>query len=422
MDGTGVTMRLIRVAAFTAAFFALAVTPALGYQESINSTDPANTPAFSCPTCHGLEAESTTVTPAPGVPSTWTLEATATVGTRKGPHGGYTAGTQKCAVCHTTHGSSLTSEKNLNDSGIPAGTWTSTEILRFEETIAATCFTCHDGTGGGGVYGVIRQRTGQDPAEFRAGASMETSGGIHRIGWTNASGKVVIPGGQNDGSALETDLTGKDGSLTCTDCHSPHNSNTVEPFLGDRIRSAEDTTTGYSTNRLLKRKPTLGAVAVNQYGSDWCRSCHKGTHKTGAPGLVHPAQDRSVANPNPWNYGRVAKLTDFNNDYDWAIGPLGGDNFGYFMILDPSGPPYLSMTDQQYPICQQCHEDSRDVGGDTLGVDGQMLQAGQDFDPALDGNSSGNPTYQNFPHETLNDRLLIETTDGLCMNCHTVLP
>lgn len=421
MDGTGVTIRLIRVAAFTAALFALSVTPALAYQESIGATDPASTPPFSCPTCHGLEAESTTVTPAPGVPSTWTLEATATVGTRKGPHGGYTAGTQKCAVCHTTHGSSLTSEKNLNDSGIPAGTWTSTEVLRFEETIAATCFTCHDGTGGGGVYGVIRQRTGFDPAETSATAVAGTAGGTHRVGWTNSNDKVVIPGGNADGSPLETTFTGKGGSMTCTDCHSPHNSNTVAPFAADRVRSTEDTTSAYLTNRLLKRRPTKGTVSVTSYGSEWCQSCHKGHSASNSwDSNTHPV----AGGPgNPWNYGNVSKLMDYNNTDDFENGPLGGDNFGYVLLEDENLADGSFKVSQPAPICQQCHEDVRDIGGDTIGFgSSNVVTPGQAFLAPVDGNALGNPRFQTFPHESELDGLVIESGTDLCINCHTFLP
>lgn len=263
------TIRLIRIAAFTAAFLALAVTPALGYQESKDSTDPANTPAFSCPDCHGLEAESTTVTPAPGVPSTWTLEAAATVGTRKGPHGGYTAGTQKCAVCHTTHGSSATSTKNLNDSGIPAGTWTSTEILRFEETIAATCFTCHDGTGGGGVYGVIKQRTTFDPAETSETAMAGTAGGTHRVGWTNSAGKVVVPGGSANGDDLVTNFTGKDGSMTRARTATARTTRTLWPHslltecVLPRTRPAPTLRTVFSSSARARASPMLRSTVPN---------------------------------------------------------------------------------------------------------------------------------------------------------------
>jgi predicted CXXCH cytochrome family protein len=30
-----------------------------------------------------------------------------------------------------------------------------------------------------------------------------------------------------------------------------------------------------------------------------------------------------------------------------------------------------------------------------------------------------NPRFQNFPHETENPQLLVETDDDLCLNCHT---
>ena len=35
-----------------------------------------------------------------------------------------------------------------------------------------------------------------------------------------------------------------------------------------------------------------------------------------------------------------------------------------------------------------------------------------------------NPTFQNFPHETENPNMLVETNDDLCLNCHpaTALP
>jgi Doubled CXXCH motif (Paired_CXXCH_1) len=40
-----------------------------------------------------------------------------------------------------------------------------------------------------------------------------------------------------------------------------------------------------------------------------------------------------------------------------------------------------------------------------------------------DGLTSGdagtdNPPFQNFPHETVNAKMLVETNDDLCLNCH----
>ncbi|MDP2183037.1 MAG: cytochrome c3 family protein [Actinomycetota bacterium] len=38
--------------------------------------------------------------------------------------------------------------------------------------------------------------------------------------------------------------------------------------------------------------------------------------------------------------------------------------------------------------------------------------------------ATDNPRFQTFPHESVNRRLLVETYDNLCMNCHptTSLP
>ena len=80
----------------------------------------------------------------------------------KGPHGLYAATTDRCEACHAVH-----------DAGgadlLPAA------------TVSASCETCHDGTGGGGVYGTIEARTGIDPS---------TDGGMHAVDATD-----VVPGG-----------------------------------------------------------------------------------------------------------------------------------------------------------------------------------------------------------------------------------
>jgi hypothetical protein len=40
--------------------------------------------------------------------------------------------------------------------------------------------------------------------------------------------------------------------------------------------------------------------------------------------------------------------------------------------------------------------------------------------PAADGTtSSDDPRFQDFPHETVNPSMLVETNDDLCLNCHT---
>ncbi len=390
--------RVVKMFAAVSVVFAFGATPALAYQESISSTDPASTPVYACPTCHGLESGAASPTVAPRtVPSTWTFDSEAgyDVGTRKGPHGGYTTGTQKCQVCHSMHNS-----QGQDGPLLPA------------ETIAATCYTCHDGTGGGGVYGVIYQRTGFNPAEASATAMVSTAGGVHRIGFLNANDRVVVPGGNTDGSSLETTFTGLDGSLTCTDCHSAHNSNTVAPFVGDRKRSTEDTTTNIATNRLLRTRPTGATTAVSVYGTGWCASCHKGSHSSSGRLANHPVE----SNDSVRNYSQVTLLAGLNTSVTAGLGPLGGSNFGY--IMPDRLPGQSGGHGGEKPICQQCHEDARVVGGDYSSPTQFEVTNAQAYAAPLDGEVAGNPRFQNFPHESLNDGFLLEPGDGLCANCH----
>lgn len=384
-DGrSGVTKHLLKTCILTLALMAFSAAPALAYQESTSSVNPSSTPIFACPTCHGLESGATSPTVAARTGLAGEPESGTPVGSLKGPHGGYSSGTQKCQTCHTIHGA----DNNL--------------ALLPGATISATCYTCHDGTGGGGVYGVIKQRTGFDPTQVVAG---KTIGGVHRIGYLNGNSKVDVPGGASDGSSLETTFTGENGALTCTDCHSPHNANTVAPFLGDRKRSSADTTTAtLKTNRLLKTRPTSAATATAQYGSNWCEACHKGRHSQASTMGNHPAADSTTA-PG-WNYNKVSKRSGYGASA-LTSGSLGGDNFGYVMP-EPRGA-------QPYPICQQCHEDGRNVGDATQF---QITSATESFTVSVDGTTAANPRFQNFPHETVNDSFLIESYDDLCLNCH----
>jgi hypothetical protein len=309
-----------------------------------------------------------------------------------GPHGSFVSSSNKCASCHMVHAS------------------TGAYALLPGPTVKATCELCHDGTGGGGVYGALAAR----------GVPVL---GSHRVDVTN-----VVPGGSAvSGQDTTRTFVGSDGFLGCDDCHSPHASNTVAEFQGERYRGNGGMMFGFDaypdagpTSKLLKRRPTGAATETLEYGSDWCAACHAG-RTSGGVVHNHPA-DSLTATSAPFDYNHVAVLdsaarttgtilrsvTDGTYESGWAM-----DNRAYLMP-DPRTPQQSG----HYPICQQCHEDARNVG--TLTGAGALAAplvvtpgALTDQYPVTD-----NPRFQNFPHETASRKLLVETDDDLCTNCH----
>lgn len=336
--------------AVAAVIFASAATPVFAYDE----TDSGR----ACTECHGQHD---------GTPASESESA------RRGPHGGYTTGTQKCQTCHAPH---------------DAGNGAPDAIILMESapsavgpTISDTCLTCHDGTGGAGVYGAIRQR--YPLAEVSE----------HRINM-GTSGSMLVPSGESDGDTATVSFSGADGGLSCADCHSAHDSDTVDAFIGDRVRTSDDTLTALASNRLLRRKPTSATTSTAVYGTEWCGGCHKGYIKAGHSHSVSTAPTRY--------YDKVDRLNAAGTAMAALPGPLGGSNRGYVTTNAP-----------EPPICQQCHEDARVVGNTTQ----FQISASETFTPSLDGTGTGNPQFQNFPHESAQENFLIEEVN-LCTNCH----
>lgn len=321
-----------------------------------------------------------------------------------GPHSGYLTTTSKCRTCHSVH--------NAPAGGIlllPAG------------TIYGTCFTCHDGTGGWGVYGAIAARGGTVSDTSRHGLLVD---GV----WSSTN---IVPGGDPGGGDLAGTFSGAGGVLMCNDCHSPHDADTVNPFVGDRARLRQQTAS-YSSSKLLKRRPTgMGAsTPVDDYGSEWCLACHAGRSSSGTA-HNHPAETGG------FTYSRVARLVSNDPTGSTELGPLGGltntvtdhivdvplgaDNRGFLMPW-----PRTPQQSGHAPICQQCHEDSRNVGqliGN--GSVGDAASAVVVYGDSVTWNGTAwvtstvdNPRFQNFPHETVNPNMLVETYDDLCLNCH----
>lgn len=341
--------------------------PAFGFNEG-GTTDPTKT------TCSYMGDPNPTA--CHNLPAGWPDE-----------HGRYSQTTQKCQVCHDVH----------------AATGSTTLLPR--DTVTDTCFACHDGTGGKGVYGTLASRG-------------ITPGARHRIDQVS-----VIPGGDlTTGGSRTVTFKGPGGTLTCVDCHSVHRVNTVTAFLGERRPTA-----GFvprTTDKLLKRLPTGATTATAEYGSDWCGGCHQGQLLKN-PLHDHPVES-TLSTTTPYNYRWIAQLSRPSLGGDppptsvvvvsaWGV----GQNHSAFLMPYPRAP----LQSGHKPICQQCHEDSRntDQGGvgslDTTGTIGDATA----FIDNLDGvnPSTGNPVFQNFPHETANSRMMIESADvDLCTNCH----
>jgi predicted CXXCH cytochrome family protein len=348
---------LVWLAALCVCALCVTAAPAFAYDELTPPTGK------NCNDCHGLEEGETSPTVA---------------ATRKGPHGGYSTGTQKCQSCHSVHVA-------------PAGGI----MLLPGATIKDTCLSCHDGTGGEGVYGVLAAR------------GITDIGAEHRVEVTG-----LVPGGDPAGGDSTESFSASNGFLTCSDCHSPHDAATVDAFYGDRVRDAseapqsEATTLTPATNRLLRQKPRSADTSVTVYGSSWCGACHKGRLSGSAGVINHPVETETAG----FAYDNISRV-DGVGLLTTSMGTLGGSNFGYTM-------PATRTVEQagHDPICQQCHEDARSVGDVTQGTIG----AAEVFTITTpDGTTStDNPRFQTFPHESENSAFLVEEDDDLCLNCH----
>jgi predicted CXXCH cytochrome family protein len=344
-----------RYRALFAATCALALSVAL-FAAPASGTDETGLTGWDCPVCHDG---------ATGIPS---------IDDPFGPHGDYSATSNKCESCHTVHDA-------------PEGF----QLLP-GSTITDTCFTCHDGTGGSGVYG----SNGVVQAEHRVDTTSTVPGGDPSTGGDKSY-------------TFSSTAVGAEGTLTCTDCHSPHASSTVATFTGDRKRTGGPWPNGVNGrvgNRLLKSRPNGIGYDIEYYGADWCAACHQG-RASGGTVHNHPVESSTTVGAFYYEYvARVDGIASSNTE----TGTMGSTNRGYVMP-----DPRTSDQSGHDPLCQQCHEDARDVGDDVFG----QISIDETFSPANNGAPpSYNPALQNFPHESWNPYFLIETDDDLCTNCH----
>lgn len=216
---------------------------------------------------------------------------------RAGVHGGYTSSSDDCNSCHQVH----------DAVGV---------TLLSKVTATQTCLMCHDGTGGFGVYGTIKARTGSEPAGAHSAISDRTA---------------VVPGGATSGGS-RTETQYSDGFLGCVDCHSPHGSGLVDAFSTERARY-EKTLFGYSTSaNLLKKHPNGSVTTSTVYGSAWCAGCHQGRHSDGTV-LNHPVDSGT------YSYGNVP-LAPWGGVVDISCNPTNGNVF----VADPGNRSVKKFT------------------------------------------------------------------------------
>ena len=236
---------------------------------------------------------------------------------------------------------------------------------------------------------------------------------------------VILGGDALTGGDRTATFAGAGSNLCCSDCHSVHGGNTVTAFSGERVRFHETDDqwlTEWSSSKLLRRDPVGSDRTVDEYGSDWCIGCHQG-RVSGLPSVMNHSVDASSTHASPFTYDNVAILrSDVSSETTYGtlgrLGTLPGaewHNRGYVMPdrVRPSRAGHA-------PICQQCHEDSRVIGELGAIEPAHVYRYG---DGKTDGDSgTDNPLFQNFPHETENETMLVEPGDDLCLNCHVELP
>lgn len=182
-----------------------------------------------------------------------------------------------------------------------------------------------------------------------------------------------------------------------------------------------------------------GAKAV--YGSSFCYACHQGRigNYVGGEQLDADfdgtaAENEAMSINHPTDMKIAYSQVGTSDPTSPTVDGLALSNKGFAMKPAVGAHPDGTIDRQDAPICQQCHEDSRDVEEafdftDTDkstpfadSVNSVLNITGGEFV------AEGNPQFQNFPHETVNGRLLVEggdsnqagggANDDLCLNCH----
>lgn len=304
-----------------------------------------------------------------------------------GPHGGFSSATDSCKTCHHVHNAG-SSFKLLP---------TNTEV--------GICITCHDFSyttsgvnGGGGVYGAIRARGAVAQSRHNIDGYNNTDtappGGDKSYVATSQ-----IPGGQTGNSTLPANPNGN-YNLVCTSCHTPHGNTSMATWSpagqGGRIRHSNGN--AYISNRILHDDIMVknGTHPYTVYSSLWCAACHKDRHDS--------STTPDPVNNHPVDTVTIAYLTTSaaEGGQQWFTLQAAGATITTQHLAGFSREATMGWA----PECQQCHNDYLNVeqASSITTVDGW--------------NAGDNPRFQTFPHETMAKRMVVESGDDLCLNCH----
>ncbi len=337
-------------------------------------------PAGSCTQCHAEHNS-------PGGHNEWDTphqyfgHVTYTV-----PDGSYSFDSDKCRLCHDVH------EAPSNFHLLPAS------------TISGVCMTCHDQTGAVGEYGMIEHFGG-------------TVEGEHRVDVTS-----TVPGGPALGDVLK-----------CNSCHTVHGNTDVADFISEDQARHMYPTVAYHNKLLRDNVGGSPKGTYKFYGSAWCAGCHD-WRLPDSSHFNHPVDTSTSYQlfgttstyPSQYTLGGTSyecALCHANWLQPEILPPEGTNkNFTFYPV---SAPPDGRVEPRPAaPLCQQCHEDSRDVELPWNGnpwLRPTSPSAPSEVYPTSQLPSSGlppNPAFFTFPHQTTNPNLLVETGDDLCLNCH----
>jgi predicted CXXCH cytochrome family protein len=359
-------------------------------------------------------------------PGTIVVTNGGTVTGQQSPHGGFSAATDFCQQCHSVHNAP------------------SDYALLWQNTVTATCNTCHAINGGGGLSPVDSNNLIGDPtvngAKLLMGTtSMRSSYDVASPPVSHTIGKALSPdniqmmtSGWAYGAFSATTWSGRrtaDG-LQCTSCHEPHgdfgqliNSPTgvVRTFANEL--DVNPTGTGSLTDKQTFAEGTLFYFnnAIRQLHRDvdattgtpdtvaW-ESCIKGTVTAVADAVDTVGATACQYLTTTDSEGQTVSLYGYklltaypNHDYTGSVlGGGGGESWG----LD-------SRTHDMARWCGTCHP--KEVPSEYSGGTFHNHPTGC---TACHGNPSDGSS-SDFPHTSTFSKFLKSYPDGLCVSCHT---